>query len=136
MHQDLVVPREGIHEAEHLMTGRGVDQQIYGGNGVAVFGASSVQVRVIDTELPFAIVFADEDHVRQPSRVVHIFDELSLEELVNFCSYKSVALWMENALLLAVGSKMGFDAKAMGYEGGVDAWHVRMSPGEYISVLG
>ena len=124
MHQDLVVPREGIHEAEHLMTGRGVDQQIYAGKGVVVFGASSVQVRVIDTEPPFAIVFANEDHVGQPPRVVHIFDELGLEELVNFCSYKSVTLRMENALLLVVGSKVGFDAEAMGYEGGVNAWHV------------
>ena len=124
MHQDLVVPREGIHETEHLMTGCGVDQQIYAEKEVAVFGAGSVQVRVIDTESPFSIVFANEDHVGQPSRVVHIFDELGLEELVNFCGYKSVALRVENALLLAVGSKVGFDAEAMGYEGGVNAWHV------------
>ena len=60
VHQDLVVPGEGIHEAEHLMTGRGVDQQIYARQRIVVLGASSVQVRVIDTESPFAIVLADE----------------------------------------------------------------------------
>ena len=63
VHQDLVVARERIHEAEHLMTSRGIDQQIYAGQRIAVFGTSSVQVRVIDIESPFAIVLADEDHV-------------------------------------------------------------------------
>ena len=116
VHQNLVVPREGIHEVEHLMTGRGVDQQIYTGKGVAVFGTSSVQVRVVDTEPPFAIVFSDEDHIGQPPRIVHIFDKLGFEEFVNFGGYKGVALRMENALLLVVSSEMGFNAEAMGYE--------------------
>ena len=44
MHQNLVIPREGIHEAEHLVTSRGVDQQIYAGKRITVFGASSVEV--------------------------------------------------------------------------------------------
>ena len=63
VHENLVVAGESIHEAEHLMTGRGINQQIYAGQRIAVFGASSVQVRVIDTKSPFAIVLADEDHV-------------------------------------------------------------------------
>ena len=42
VHQDLVVPRESIHEAEHLMIGCGVDQLIYAGKRIAVFGTSSV----------------------------------------------------------------------------------------------
>ena len=63
VHQNLVIPREGIHEAEHLMTGRGVNKQIYAGERIAVFGASSVEVGVVDTESPFTIVLTDQDDV-------------------------------------------------------------------------
>ena len=107
MHQDLVIPRESIHEAEHLMTGGGVDQQIYAREGVTVFRTCSVQVRVVDTKPPFAIVFSDEDHIGQPPRIVHIFDELGLEEFVNFGGYKGVALRMEMRCFWRWGRKWG-----------------------------
>ena len=63
MHGNLMVACKGIHEAEHLMIGRGVNQQINARKRVAVFGASSVEVGVVDTESPFTIVLMDQDHV-------------------------------------------------------------------------
>ena len=63
VHQNLVIPRESIHETEHLVTGRGVDQQIYTGEGIAFFGASSVEGGVVDTKAPFTVVLTDQDHV-------------------------------------------------------------------------
>ncbi|XP_028099518.1 uncharacterized protein LOC114299047 [Camellia sinensis] len=62
---------EGIHEAEHLVTDRGVNQQIYAGKRIIVFGESSV------------------------------------EELIDLCGNESIALQIENALLLAVGEVDG-----------------------------
>ena len=57
------------------MTGRGGDQQIYAGKGVAVFGTCMVQIRVGDTDPLYAIVFAYEYNIGLPPRIVHIFDE-------------------------------------------------------------
>ena len=51
-------------------------------------------------------------------------DELGLKEFVDLCGYKSITLRVEDALLLAIRLEMGFDAEAVSYEGGVDAWHV------------
>lgn len=44
VHQNLIVAGEGVHETEHLMFGSGVDKQIYAGEGITIFRASSIKV--------------------------------------------------------------------------------------------
>jgi len=135
VHQNLVVSREGIHEIEHLMAGRGVNQQIYARKRIAVFRASSVEVGVVDTKSPFTIIFTNQNHIRQPSGIVHICDKLCLKELIYFRSNKVIALRVKDTLLLADGSEMELNVETVGDEGGVNTWHVGVGLGKYVVVL-
>ena len=49
------------------MADSGVDKQIYMGERITIFGASSVKVGVIDVESSFSVIFMDQDYIRQPS---------------------------------------------------------------------
>ena len=70
-----------------------------------------VKVGVVDIESSFTIVITNQNHIRQPSRIVHISDELCLKKFVYFRSNKVITFRVTNALLLADRSEMGLNSR-------------------------
>ena len=83
VHTDLVVIREGVHEAEEIVTGRSVYYEINPRQGEATLWAGSIDVCEIDAKPPLAVCFFDENNVGQPFRVLYFSDCLCLDELTN-----------------------------------------------------
>jgi hypothetical protein len=55
MHVNLIVPREGAHEVEELVSRGGVNKYIHPGKGKAIFGACFVQVGEVNPHPPFVV---------------------------------------------------------------------------------
>jgi hypothetical protein len=87
VHKDLIVSGKCVHEAKQPIPGSGVDQSINAGKREAIFGAGLIEVGEIYAHSPFAVRFFHQDHIGQPFRVMNLFYELSLQELLNLHSY-------------------------------------------------
>ena len=83
VHTDLVVAREGVHEAEEYVTGRSVYYDINPRQGEAILRAGLVEVCEFDAKPPLAVFFFDENNIGQPFRVLYFYDCLCLEELTD-----------------------------------------------------
>ena len=83
VHTDLVVAREGIHEAEEFMTGHGVHYEINLRQRETILWAGPVDVCEIDAKSPLSVFLFDENNVSQPFWVFHFSNCLFLEELAN-----------------------------------------------------
>jgi hypothetical protein len=55
MHVNLIVPREGAHEVEELVSRGGVNKYIHPGKGKAIFGTCFVQVGEVNPHPPFVV---------------------------------------------------------------------------------
>ena len=84
VHTDLVVAREGAHEAEEFVTGRTVYYEINPRWGKAILWVDLVDVCEIDAKPPLAVCFFDKNDVCQPFRLPYFSDCLCLEELTDF----------------------------------------------------
>ena len=83
VHTDMIVAREGVHEAEEFVTGHSVYYEINPRQGEAILWAGLVEVCEIDAKPPLAVYSFDENNVGQPFRVLYFSDCLCLEELTD-----------------------------------------------------
>ena len=71
----MVIPGIGVHEAQELISGCGVDRLIDPGKREWVLWAGLVQVGEIDADSPLPVLLFDQDRVGQPFRVKRYPDE-------------------------------------------------------------
>ena len=83
IYTDLVVAREGVHDAEEFMTGSGIHYEVNSRQREAIFWAGPVNICEIDAKSPFAIFFFNENNVGQPLRIFNIPNCICLEELAD-----------------------------------------------------
>ncbi|KAI5324121.1 hypothetical protein L3X38_033194 [Prunus dulcis] len=77
MHQDLMIARVGVHEAEQLIARSGIHELVNSRQWEVVFRACFIEVGVIDTDSPFALfLFRHQNNVGQPLRVGDLFNDL------------------------------------------------------------
>ena len=93
VHTDLVVAREGVHEAEEFVTGHIIYYEIDLRQGEAILWAGLVEVCEIDAKPPLTVCFFDENNVGQPFRVLYFSDCLCLEELIDLFIDRLLSFW-------------------------------------------
>ena len=100
VHTDLVVAREGVHEAEEFVTGRNVYYEINPRQGEAILWAGLVEVCEIDAKSPLIVCFFDENNVGQPFQVLYFYDCLCLEDLTDLFIDRLLSFWGKTPALL------------------------------------
>lgn len=66
MHEDLVVPRICIHEAEKLMACRCVNKLVYLREREAILGTSTIEIGVFHTHALTTLGLVNHGYVGQP----------------------------------------------------------------------
>ena len=75
-HGDLIVARVCIKKGENLTANRAVNKSVNIRKEVGISRTGFIKIRVVNTHLPLAVGFLDQDHVGEPSGVMSFFDEL------------------------------------------------------------
>ena len=134
MHLDLVVPREGVQETQHLAAGRAIYQGVDAGQRVRVLRARLIQVREVHAYPPFSVRLFHQDDVGKPLRVLNLPDVASNQQLLRFVFHHLLSFLIELSPSLAHGADCGVHAEVLTQEIGVDAGHIRGGPCEGIQV--
>ncbi|CAL2277465.1 unnamed protein product [Prunus armeniaca] len=130
VHEDLVRPRIGIHEAKKGVASGGVDKLVNSREREAILGTSPIQVGVVYTHALAFSWFVDHHHIGQPGGVVHLLDETNVAQLVHLRLLGLVSLWVIGTTLLPSGSNGRVDAEPVGNDIGRYARHVSVGPGK------
>ena len=78
MHIYLVVAREAIHESHSLKLAGVVNHYLRHGEREFIFGASIIQVSIVNTDSDLPIFLCHGDDVGQPFRMLFLADEAML----------------------------------------------------------
>ena len=135
VHSDLVISREGVHEAENLMASCGVYYKVDLRLGKTIFRTGSIDIGEVNAEPPFVVFFFDKDYTGQPVRVFYFSYGFVLEEFVNFFIDRLLPLWGETPSFLFDGFEGGADVQLMRDYCGVNSSHILLVPGEYFYIL-
>ena len=130
VHTDLVVAREGVHEAEAVATMRlirGRDKLSFG--QTLLMSVKSMKSRHL------SFVFFYENNVSQPFKVLHFFDCLCLEKLTDLFINRLPSFWSKTPSLFLDRLKGEIDVQLVGNHCRVDPAHVFLFLGEYLHVL-
>ena len=134
-HTDLVIAREGVHEAKEFMTDCGVHYEVNPRQREAIFWVGPVDICEIDAKSPFAVCFFDENNVGQPLKVFYLPDYICLEELVDLFINRLLPFWGEAPSFLLDRLEGRTDVQPMGDYCRVDFAHVFLLPGEHLHVM-
>jgi hypothetical protein len=107
VHPDLIITREGIHEAQEVVARSGVHQEINSWEREAVLRASLIEVGKVYAHPPLTRRFLDHDYVSQPIRVMDFPDKIRIHQLVHFFSYSFVPLRGEVSFFCLTGLAAG-----------------------------
>ena len=83
-HLYLVVAREAVHESHSLKPAGVVNHYLRYGEREFIFGASIIQVSIVNIDSDLPIFLCHKDDVGQPFRMLFLADEANVFEFLNF----------------------------------------------------
>ena len=132
---DLVVTREGVHEAQQLVPNCQIYKEVDLWEEVAVLWTSFVQVGEVHTHPSLPIYLLNYYYISHPFRVVDFSNEACTQQLVNFFNCSLVPFLCEDPLSLSNGWKGWGDVELMDDGIWVNPWHVFVGPGKDVQVV-
>ena len=134
-HFDLMVARISIQKTQTLATRRSINDLIDTGEGKRISRTRFVQIRVIHTHMPGAILLKHQHRISQPLRMKNFNNEPCRQEPGYLLTNSLAPLFIEPAKELSDRFKLGINIKGVLSEFPRYTWHVRRLPCKDIPIL-